>query len=178
MFQGIQRPPDGASPPVGTPVNAAQAVNNANPNQSRSPLPTNDPFVNTTPVGDRFDHSALEWDHKSDASRSQFESSPFSELGLRGRSIPPAMPMIKPHERLGTMATANTAKSIARKKNIKSAPGIETVVQRVWDNETVRERILFLTRIRQSFRNDPKKKPKKKYEDYDRVFISTMAKSY
>ncbi|OAX31838.1 hypothetical protein K503DRAFT_41098 [Rhizopogon vinicolor AM-OR11-026] len=55
---------------------------------------------------------------------------------------------------------------------------IAAVVQRVWDNETVTECILFLTLIRQSFRNDPKKKPKKKYEDYDRVFISTMTKSY
>jgi len=30
------------------------------------------------------------------------------------------------HERLGTMATANTVKSVARKKNIKSASGIES----------------------------------------------------
>ncbi|OJA07865.1 hypothetical protein AZE42_08259, partial [Rhizopogon vesiculosus] len=59
MFQGIQRRPDGAGPPVETPVNAAQGVSNANLNQSRSPLPTSDPFMDTAPVGHRFDHSAL-----------------------------------------------------------------------------------------------------------------------
>ncbi|OJA18261.1 hypothetical protein AZE42_05823, partial [Rhizopogon vesiculosus] len=60
MFQGIQRRPDGAGPPVETPANTAQGVNNVNLNQSRSPLPTNDTFMDMAPVGHRFDHPALD----------------------------------------------------------------------------------------------------------------------
>ncbi|OJA09377.1 hypothetical protein AZE42_09881 [Rhizopogon vesiculosus] len=183
MFQGIQRRPDGAGPPVETPVNAAQGVNNANLNQSRFPLPMNDPFMDTAPVGHRFDCSALglygdeghvmynfgglQQSGTTNQMRPahQFESSPpagynphsvlFSKPESRGHSIPLATPMIELHERLGTMATANTGKSVAGKKNISNIhPGLE------------------------SFRNDPKKKPEMKGEDYDRVIISTMAKSY
>ena len=127
MFQGIQRRPDGAGPPVETPVNAAQGVNNANLNQSRSPLPTNDPFMDTAPIGHRFDHSALglygdeghvmynfgglQQSGTTNQMRPahQFESSPsagfnshsapFSEPGSRGHSIPPATPTISEHLR-------------------------------------------------------------------------------
>ncbi|OJA14765.1 hypothetical protein AZE42_06230 [Rhizopogon vesiculosus] len=122
MFQGIQRRPDGAGPPVEIPVNAAQGVNNANLDQSRSPLPINDPFMDTAPVGHQFDRSALGlYGDEGDVMYSfgglqqsgttnqmchahQFESSPpagynphsapFSEPGSRGHSIPPATPMI------------------------------------------------------------------------------------
>ncbi|OJA14172.1 hypothetical protein AZE42_13563 [Rhizopogon vesiculosus] len=59
MFQGIQRRPDGAGPPVETPVNAAQGLSNANLNQLRSRLPTNNPFMDTASAGHRFDHSTL-----------------------------------------------------------------------------------------------------------------------
>ncbi|OAX31837.1 hypothetical protein K503DRAFT_805733 [Rhizopogon vinicolor AM-OR11-026] len=117
MLQGMQRRPDGAGPPVGIPVNAAQGVNNANMNQSHSPLPTNNPFMDTTPVGDRFDHSALglygDEGHvmynfgrlqQSGTTNQmhpahQFESSPFSEPGSRGHFITPATPMTNEHLR-------------------------------------------------------------------------------
>ncbi|OAX31846.1 hypothetical protein K503DRAFT_787576 [Rhizopogon vinicolor AM-OR11-026] len=123
MFQGIQRRPDRAGPPVETPVYAAQGVSNANLNQSRSLLPTNDPFMDTAPVRHRFDHSALGlYGGKGHAMYNfgglqqsgttnqmrpahQFESSPsagynpnsapFSEPGSRAHCIPPATPMIE-----------------------------------------------------------------------------------
>ncbi|OAX35323.1 hypothetical protein K503DRAFT_785167 [Rhizopogon vinicolor AM-OR11-026] len=204
MFQGIQRRLDGAGPPVETPVNAAQGVSNADLNQSRSPPPTNDPFMDTAPVGHRFDHSALglygdeghamynfgglqqsgttnqmcpahQFETSSSAGYDP-HSTPFSEPGSRGHSIPPATPMIVPltpsihhgsppfhhtrlndvestqqslvtnqyqltkraecnetmitelQERLGTMATVNTTKSVAGKKNISNMhPGLKLI---------------------------------------------------